>query len=211
MKKIVPAILTDNLTDFKIKIKKLASVTDLVQVDIMDGQFVKNNSIALADLKKIKIPVNLEIHLMVKKPAKYLKTCQELNIKRLFFHLEAVKNPLKILKKLKQYAFAKGLALNPETPVKKVKPYMKYLDSVLLLGVRPGFQGQAFNKIVLKKIKDLKKTSKKINIAVDGGIKLSNAKQIIKAGADSLVIGSYLFQSGDLAATFKNLKDAINE
>ena len=215
-KEIIPAILTNNLNDFKNKLKQVKNLTDWLQVDIMDGKFVNNTSIKLTDLEKIKIPFNLEIHLMVFNPEKYFQNCQKLKAKRVIFHFEAVKNPSKILKEMEKYSFEKGIAINPDTEVEKIKPYLKNFDLVLLLGVKPGFQGQKFNPIVLKKIKQLKPPhqkfgvgAKKIKIGVDGGVKLSNIGKIAQAGADNLVVGSYLLQSKNINLTFKRLKNKI--
>lgn len=210
-KEIIPAILTDNLVDFENKVRKIEGIANWLQIDIMDGKFVKNISVSLADLKKIKIPFNLEIHLMVLNPEKYFKECQALKAKRVIFHLEAAKDPLSVLKEMKKYSFERGMALNPETPIEKIKPYLKYLDLVLLLGVTPGFQGQKFNPIVFKKIKQLSKIGKKIKIGVDGGIKFSNIKKIAMTRVDNLVVGSYLFQSKNISRAFKELETMIEK
>ena len=210
-KEIIPAILTNDLNDFKNKLKKIKNLTSWLQIDIMDGKFVNNTSIKLTDLEKIKIPFNLEIHLMVFKPEKYFLDCQKLKAKRVIFHFEAAKNPLKILKEMEKYSFEKGMAINPETKVAEIKPYLKNLDLVLLLGVKPGFQGQKFNLVVLKKIGQIRQIfNKKIKIGVDGGVKLYNIGKIAKAGADNLVVGSYLFQSKNINLTFKKLKNKVS-
>ncbi|MGB9598736.1 MAG: ribulose-phosphate 3-epimerase, partial [Minisyncoccales bacterium] len=170
MAKIIPAILTASLNDLENKLRIIQNLTDWVQIDIMDGKFVKNVSISLADLKKIKIPLNLEVHLMVLNPEKYFRDCQNLKAKRVIFHYEATKNPKRVFEIMKKYDFSPGLAINPSTSVEKIKKFLEKLDLVLLLAVNPGFQGQKFNPIVLTKIKELKKLSKKIKIGVDGGI-----------------------------------------
>ena len=202
----MPAILTNSLPDLKKKLKRIRDLSDWLQLDIMDGRFVKNISVNLADLKKIKFPKNLEIHLMVENPEKYFQDCQRLKAKRVIFHIEATKNPLKVLKEMKRYQFERGMALNPETKIEKIKPYLNQLDLVLFLGVTPGFQGQKFNPIVLGKIKNFRKIFPKIKIGVDGGINLENIKKISQAGADYLVVGSYLFQSKNIKKAYQLLK-----
>lgn len=200
--KIIPAILTNNISALKKKLKKIREVFNSVHIDIVDGKFAKNVSIGLDDLKKIKFPKNLEIHLMVLNPEKYFQKCKEIGAKRVFFHVEAVDNPLGILKKMKNLSLKKGLALNPKTKIEKIKPYLKFIDALLILGVKPGFQGQKFNQKVLPKIKKLKKISK-IKVGLDGGVNDKNIKKILKTEADFLVVGSFLFKR-------KSLKTAVN-
>jgi ribulose-phosphate 3-epimerase len=209
MAKIIPAILTKNLSDLKNKLEKIKTLTDWVQIDIMDGRFVKNISVSLTELKKIRFTKNLEIHLMVFNPERYFLACQRLKAKRVIFHFEATKNPSKVLKEMEKYQFEKGMALNPETKIEKIKPYLNQLDLVLFLGVNPGFQGQKFNSFVLRKIKKLRRISKEIKIGVDGGINFKNIKKIAQLGVDYLVVGSYLFQSKNIKKAYQLLKREV--
>lgn len=206
VKIIIPAILTQSKEDFKEKLKRIKGLTDWLQIDIMDGEFVKNFSVKLEDLKKIKLPKNLEIHLMVRQPEKYFTDCQKLKAKRVIWHIESTRNPDKVLREMEKYNFQKGIALNPKTPVEKIRRYLRNLDLVLLLGVTPGFQGQKFQFVVLKKIKELRKISKKIKIGVDGGVNITNIREIARAGADFLVVGNYLFGAKNLKKNFRLLK-----
>jgi ribulose-phosphate 3-epimerase len=180
-----------------------------VQVDIMDGKFAKNVSVSLKELRKIKIKYNLEIHLMVLNPERYFQDCKALGAKRVIWHMEAAKNPFKVLKEMEKYNFQKGIALNPETSVDKIKQFLSQVNTVLLLGVTPGFQGQTFQPAVLEKIKKLRQFSKKIKIGVDGGVNISNIGKIVKTGADILVVGSYLFEAKDIRKNFQLLKKKI--
>ncbi len=157
--KIVPAILTSDIKDLKTKLEKLNGLSDWVQIDILDGKFINNKTIELKDLGKIKRvkKFNLEAHLMVENPEKYFKECQKLKIKRVIFHQEASRNLREILSESEKFKFKTGIALNPRTPITKIKPYLNQIDLVLLMGVNPGFQGQKFIPSVLNKIKNLKK------------------------------------------------------
>ncbi len=209
MGKIIPAILTENRRDLKNKLKMIVGLTDWVHIDIMDGKFVKNVSVSLHDLKKIKIPFHLELHLMVLEPQTYFLDCQKLKSKRVIWHLEAAENPLQILKEMKKYNFQKGMALNPGTSIENIKPCLAHLGLVLLLAGNPGFQGQKFNPIVLKKVKDLRKISRQIKIGVDIGVNLSNIQKIARTGTDNLVVGSSLFQSKNIRKTLELLKAEV--
>lgn len=210
-KKIIPAILTKRLSDFKKKLNKVKGFSDWLQVDVMDGKFVRNKSVSLRNLRKIKIPLKTEVHLMVQNPEKYFADCQKIKTKRVIWHIEGSKNPAKTFREMEKYKFEKGLALNPSTPVNKIKPYLKLLDAVLLLGVTPGWQGQKFQPKILKKIAEIKKTSKKVGIGVDGGVNSSNIQEIAKAGADNLVVGSYLVGAENARKNFQLLQKALKK
>lgn len=208
--KIIPAVLEKTLSNFKNNLKRAAVLSDWVQVDIMDGKFVPNKSVSLRELEKIKMPRHLEIHLMVLKPEKYFVDCQKLKAERVIWHFEAAKNLSQVLEAAARYSFQKGIALNPKTEIEKIKPYLKWLNLVLILGVNPGFPGQRFQPQVLKKIRELRKFAKRVKIGVDGGVNSGNAKKIAKAGADNLVVGSYLVKAKDIKKNFEILKKKLS-
>lgn len=200
VKKIIPAILTNNVADLQSKLQQVQGLTDWVQIDIMDGKFVDNTSISIEDVFKVK-PIkdfSVEAHLMVQNPASYFLLCQENNIKRVIFHIETfdMKNALSQAQK---FSFQKGLALNPETPIKEIIPYIDKIDVAVLMSVNPGLQGQEFILETLQKISELKKIAPRLPIEVDGGINLNNIKMISEAGADYLVVGSGLFAASSKA------------
>jgi len=209
VKKIIPVILTNDLKDLKNKLRRVRGLTDWVQIDIADGKFVNNVSVGLKDLLKVKTKFNFEAHLMVLDPEKYLADCRRVGIKRVLFHFEATNQPLTVLDKIKKFGFEAGIALNPETPIYKIKPYLNKIGVILILGVHPGFSGQTFIPSTLDKIRQLKKLSRQVKIEVDGGINLNNAQKIVRAGADYLVVSSALFKSENIKQTFKQLQAEI--
>lgn len=211
MKTIIPAILTNDLSDMESKLKKLQGLTNWVQIDIADGKFVNNTSVTLEDISKIDCIRDffLEAHLMVKNPEIYFLACRAIKIKRVIFHYEAVDNFKKVLSEAEKFNFQKGIALNPKTPIEKIKPYVSKLDAILLMSVTPGFQGQKFIYKVLEKIKALKKIAPQVKIEVDGGVNLSNIKMISNAGADYIAVGSNLFESKNIKERLKKLQSKI--
>jgi len=192
---LVPTILTQTFSEFKAKLERLDDYFDLVQIDCVDGIFVKNKTFYEIDkIKSIVSPANFELHLMLADPLKIIKKWQTFKkVKKVFFHFEAVKNDKKILgiiDYLKKHKIEAGLAVNPETKFEKFKKFLPILDLILILGVKPGFGGQKFEPNVLNKIKQIRKLFPKIDIEVDGGVNFDNAKEIIMAGANILAVGS---------------------
>jgi len=210
VKKIIPVILTNKMKDLKNKLRRLRGLTKQVQIDIIDGQFVNNKTLGLDDLIQIKSPLITEVHLMVLNPEKYLAQAKKTKIERIIFHFEAVKDIIGALEEAGRLGFEKGLALNPETPIKKIEPYLNKVDLVLLMGVQTGFGGQKFIPSTIDKIRKLRAINKKVKIEVDGGINLSNIEKIAKAGADYLVVGVGLFGAPDVKKRFQQLKSIIN-
>ena len=207
MTKIIPAILTNNPLDLQRKIKRIKGLTDLVQIDIMDGRFVKNQSIEI-DLLKLYKNFNFELHLMVECPQDYLQKISKKQIESFVFHFESKANIKRLINKIKQRDIKVGLAINPDTKVKEIDPFLGSIDFVLVLGVNPGFAGSKFQNKALEKVRYLK--SQGIKVEVDGGINLDNIKKIKKAGADRLAIGTGLFNSKDIKTRFNKLKNKVN-
>ncbi|MDA2922798.1 ribulose-phosphate 3-epimerase [Patescibacteria group bacterium AH-259-L07] len=209
MKKIIPAILTDDVNDLKDKLGKVHGLTDWVQIDIMDGRFVNNTSVELKDLAQISTDFNFEAHLMVLETEKYLQSAQETNIKRVIFHVEAADNVDGIIEKIRTYGFEIGIALNPETDLENVLPYKDVVDVILFLGVKPGFGGQDFMPSVIDKIKQLREIDSNILIEVDGGVKLDNISVLNSVGANYFVIGTGLFSAPDIKERFNQLQQKL--
>jgi ribulose-phosphate 3-epimerase len=194
MKPIIPAILTDNFFDFQQKLKKVENLSSWLQIDVSDGKFTKRKTLMPKELLSLKFKQNLELHLMVFEPEKYFLEAEKLKVKRVIIHYEAIeKNIDKILSK--KYPFTLGLALNPETEVEKILPYLLKVNFILILAVTPGAQGQEFQEKVLEKIKRIKTLSPKTIVEVDGGINEKTIQKVNQAGADIFVVGSALLKA----------------
>ncbi len=209
MIKIIPAILVKDKKEFKKQWSHIADHFKYIQIDIMDGEFVKDktniNPYIVKDIIKNKA---LEIHLMVDSISKYITTWSKVkNVKKIIWHYEANTNIDKILKFntfLKKKKIKTGLAINPNTKLKEIEEIIKDFHTIQIMGVTPGKQGQRFQNKVLNKIKSLKKDYPKVNIEVDGGVNNNNFKKIKKAGANLIAIGSYLQKS-------KSVKESLNK
>ena len=193
-------------------VKKLdGSSADYIHVDIMDGKFVENKTWTYSEVKKIvsysSLPLN--VHLMVKDPAKYIEDYALLNTTNLIFHYEAVKDIESMISLVKEYGLKVGIAINPETSEEVLFPYLKDIDVALVMSVVPGKSGQSFIENTLSKIKNLKeeiiRQGVKTIISVDGGINDETGLLCKEAGADMLVSASYIHK--DIVNNIKDLKD----
>ena len=193
-------------------VKKLdGSSADYIHVDIMDGKFVENKTWTYSEVKTIvrysSLPLN--VHLMVKDPAKYIEDYALLNTTNLIFHYEAVKDIESMISLVKEYGLKVGIAINPETSEEVLFPYLKDIDVALVMSVVPGKSGQSFIENTLSKIKNLKeeiiRQGVKTIISVDGGINDETGLLCKEAGVDMLVSASYIHK--DIVNNIKVLKD----
>ncbi len=202
MFELSPSILGVEQKKLREDLELLGSRVREVHVDVMDGRFVKNNTISEFHPRRIEwIKNNLNVHLMVEKPADYFKRYWMAST--ITFHVES-EGVEKNLGEVKQ---KKAIALNPETPVDKVYKHIEYVDSFLIMSVHPGFGGQKFIGETIEKIRKLRKETDK-TIAVDGGINKENAKSVVEAGANVLVVGSALFE-GNALQNFEDIKKSV--
>lgn len=186
---------------FKEDLRKLnITNADFIHVDVMDGHFVRNKSLPFKKIKDISAYTNkrLDVHLMVKKPLKFIDNYASLNTEFITIHVET-KNVDKSLDLIEAYGIRKGLAIKPETDIEALIPYLDRIDLILVMSVNPGKGGQAFIEDTISKVKELRKLldekNKKILISVDGGINDEVSKKL--KGADILVSGSYITSSDD--------------
>ena len=210
MQKVVPAILTKDPSLLKEQLDALKNHTKWVQIDIMDGKFVPSVSVNISELGEASQFFNLEIHLMVKDPENYLEDCNAVGAKRVYFHLTGAKDPQVVLSRMEQYQFKRGIAINPETTVGQLAPYVKNADAVLLLSVVPGEQGHEFIPSVAEKIPGIRALNPDLVIGMDGGIAKDNIRQVFEGGVDYVAVGSSIWRTKDPIASLRELQEMVS-
>ncbi|HOF95291.1 MAG TPA: ribulose-phosphate 3-epimerase, partial [Clostridia bacterium] len=154
-----------------------------------------------------------DVHLMVEHPSDWIEPFFEAGADSITFHVEAERHIERQLSRIRAKKIRAGLVLNPATPVVMLENVLEYCDLVLLMSVNPGFGGQEFLELVLKKISSLREMAVKrgimLDIEVDGGINETTAKRCIEAGANVLVAGNAVFKSADMAKTIAALRGEV--
>jgi ribulose-phosphate 3-epimerase len=215
-KKIAPSILSADFSRLAEEVKAVEEAgADYIHVDIMDGHFVPNITVGplvVEALRRVtRLP--LDVHLMVQNPDPFLADFIKAGADILTVHVEAVVHLHRTLMEIKKNGALAGVSLNPATAMCVLEPALEYADLVLVMIVNPGFGGQEFIPSMLPKIEDLRRMINqkgwKLELEVDGGIKIENIGQVAKAGADVFVSGSGIFKTEDYAKTIAEMRRQI--
>jgi ribulose-phosphate 3-epimerase len=216
-KLIAPSVLAADFANLQRDVEMInRSDADWFHIDIMDGVFVPNISFGMPVLRDIvkHATKTIDCHLMIVDPDRYVETFAQLGCDILTVHYEACTHLHRTLQLIKSHGMKAGVALNPHTSVELLKDVIQDLDMVCLMSVNPGFGGQSFIENTYDKVGRLKDMIQAKGcdtlIEIDGGVTDKNAKQLVGAGADVLVAGSYVFKSADQEATIKSLRALAN-
>ncbi|MEN2985088.1 MAG: ribulose-phosphate 3-epimerase [Thermodesulfovibrionaceae bacterium] len=189
---------------------------DMIHIDVMDGHFVPNITVGplvVEAVRKVtKLP--LDVHLMIINPEKYIQDFINAGADIITVHLEACIHLNRVVGQIKEKNIKAGVSLNPATPLSFIDEIIHEIDLLLIMTVNPGFGGQQFISSCLDKIKRAKSMilSRGFNalVEVDGGVKLENSIEIVKAGADILVIGSAFFSATNYKEFMRKLREQLN-
>jgi ribulose-phosphate 3-epimerase len=210
---ISPSLLSCDFANIQRDVEMInESDADWFHLDVMDGVFVPNISFGFPIIEAVKKHATkpLDVHIMIQNPDAYVDTFKNLGVDVLTFHYEACTHLHRTIQAIKQAGMKAGVALNPHTPVSHLTDIIADLDLVLIMSVNPGFGGQKFIPNALNKVRETKELaiSKGVEliIEVDGGVNLETGKQLIEAGANALVAGSFVFNSSNPSETIAKLK-----
>lgn len=219
---VTASILSADLTHLQDEVDSIADHADWLQIDVMDGQFVPNLSFGAPVIKNLKTKLPLDVHLMVENPADRIEEFIKFKPHMITFHAEAVEQTsdrTDLIEKIHASGAKAGIAINPETPLSAVDDVIADVDMLLIMSVHPGFGGQAFIPEVLEKVREARSAhpacpsksaeggrSGEFMIQMDGGVDDQTAPACIKAGANNLVSGSFIFGAPDRAAAISSLR-----
>ncbi len=216
-KRIAPSVLAADFANLQRDVEMInKSDADWFHIDIMDGVFVPNISFGMPVLRDIvkHATKTIDVHLMIVDPDRYIKTFADLGSNILTVHYEACTHLHRTLQAIKAEGMKAGVAINPHTNVNLLEDVINDIDLVCIMSVNPGFGGQSFIENTYKKVKQLREIIVKNNantlIEIDGGVTSKNAKQLVEAGADVLVAGSFVFKSENPTQTIRELKEITN-
>ncbi len=179
-----------------------------LHIDIMDGMFVPSISFGMPVFRCIKAKSKLfmDVHMMVEKPQRYVEELIDIGADMVTIHVEACDCVEETLMKIRSLGAKAGLAINPQTPVSELLPYMDKLDMVLIMTVQPGFGGQSYIPECIDKIRMIREiineNYKGVQLEIDGGVGLDNLEMNLEAGANVIVAGSAIFK-GDIEANVR--------
>jgi len=211
---IIPTVFAISKKEFYSRFNKLKPLAKFIQIDFMDGKFVKEKSIKIKDIPNLSAyKNNFEAHLMIKNPEKQISKLKEKGFSKAIFHIEALKNrnkTMKLIAEINKSKMKSFIALNPETNINKVLFYIPCINGILLMGHKPGLENISLVHSIYKKIKSLRLINKNIQIQIDGGVNDKNIKKLVKSGANIFNIGSFVADADNPRKNLAKLSSIVS-
>lgn len=218
MNYLSPSILSADFSKLGTEIENIDKAgAQYIHIDVMDGSFVPSISFGMPVIKSIRGITDkiFDVHLMIDEPIRYLEDFASVGADIITVHAESCKHLSRTLNKIHELGKKSGVALNPATPLSAIEYVLDDIDMLLVMSVNPGFGGQKYIPAMTKKIQQarqmINKYGRNIDIEVDGGINLSNVKDVIDAGANVIVAGSAVFNKDAFENTKKFIEILGNE
>lgn len=214
---IAPSLLSANFADLERDIRQCEEAgVQMLHLDVMDGHFVPNITIGPPVVRSIRKVTHLQLdtHLMVEEPSRWLEDFASAGSTTLTVHYEADRHLHRTVTRIRDLGMKAGVSINPATPIEVLTEILPYCDMVLIMSVNPGFGGQSFIPTSTDKIHNLRMLIRSMNLStlieVDGGVVPENAGMLAEAGADILVAGSAVFGQGGIATSIEKLQNALH-
>jgi len=214
---IAPSILAADFANLQRDIEMVNnSKDDWFHIDVMDGVFVPNISFGMPVISAIKkhAKKTMDVHLMIVDPDRFIEDFKKVGADILTVHYEACTHLHRTVQAIKANGMKAGVSLNPHTPIAVLEDIICDLDLVLIMSVNPGFGGQSFIENTYKKVQQLKAliefSGSNALIEVDGGVTNQNIEQLLEAGVDAFVAGSFVFKSENPTETISDLKGLVS-
>ncbi len=211
--KIAPSLLSSDFGRLGEEIESVIEAgADMIHVDVMDGQFVPNITIGppvVASLRKY-CTVPMDVHLMIADPAEYIDDFAHAGADIISIQVEASPHPHRLIARIKELGCRAGIVLNPGTSEGAIEFLADQVDVALVMTVNPGFGGQGFIPEMLPKIRNVRAMMGDRDVEVDGGIDESTVADVVEAGGNVLVAGSYVFGHSSYLEAIETLRAADN-
>jgi ribulose-phosphate 3-epimerase len=213
---LAPSLLNADFAELGAAIQYVEGIADLLHLDVMDGRFVPNITFGPLVVRAVRrvTALPLDAHLMIEEPERYVEDFAKAGADWISFHLEAAADPIAVLDQIRALGLKAGMAISPATPASELTPYLEALDFALVMTVVPGFGGQSLIEDCLSKIGEIKEAAanrgRAIPVQVDGGIKTANLPEVLRAGADIVVVGASIFCQPDVRAAAAGIRGLLD-
>ena len=206
---VAPSILSADFSALRSQVQMVENAgSQYIHIDVMDGHFVPNLTLGPCVVESLRphSKAVFDVHLMIENPEKYIESFVKSGADIITVHYETAKDMNALINQIKSFGVRVGITINPPTPVDVLLPYIDDVDMVLIMTVNPGFGGQSLIEECLDKIRFLRQKYPKLDIEIDGGVKLENIDKVIDAGANIIVAGSAVFNAKDPEMVVKTIK-----